>query len=197
VEAAHVPDVGVGPNSADPHYNLEGSGSVVGTDSVLLIDLSSRVRDAAGAPFADSTWMSYTGTSPPTELTGAFEAVREARDAAIEKIAEASSSGQSISGEQVDRVARSAIERRGLTARLIHRTGHSLGSDHVHGMGTNLDSVEFPDDRSLLPWSGFTVEPGVYFPDRFGVRLEVSVILEPQGPRVTTERQNELTLLRA
>jgi Xaa-Pro aminopeptidase len=62
-------------------------------------------------------------------------------------------------------------------------------------MGTNLDDVEFPDDRPLLPGSGFTVEPGLYLPGRFGVRLEVSAILLPGGVQVTTERQEQLTLL--
>ena len=62
-------------------------------------------------------------------------------------------------------------------------------------MGTNLDDVEFPDDRALLPGSGFTVEPGLYVPDQFGVRLEVSAILERAGVRVTTERQHKLTLV--
>jgi Xaa-Pro aminopeptidase len=65
----------------------------------------------------------------------------------------------------------------------------------VHGLGTNLDEVEFPDDRPLLTWSGFTVEPGLYLPGEFGVRLEVSAILTPDGVQVTTERQDELTLL--
>ena len=53
------------------------------------------------------------------------------------------------------------MARGGLEGHLLHRTGHNLGTDHVHGMGTNLDDVEFPDDRPLLPWSGFTVEPGL------------------------------------
>jgi len=77
----------------------------------------------------------------------------------------------------------------------FHRTGHSLGVDHVHGMGANLDDVEFPDDRPLLTHSGFTVEPGLYWPGRYGIRMEVSAILQPDGPLVTTERQQALTVL--
>jgi Xaa-Pro aminopeptidase len=62
-------------------------------------------------------------------------------------------------------------------------------------MGTNPVDVEFPDDRPLLPGSGFTVEPGLYWPGRFGVRVEVSAILQLDGVHLTTERQSDLTCL--
>ena len=53
---------------------------------------------------------------------------------------------------------------------ILHRTGHSLG-ETVHGNGVNMDDYETHDDRRLLPGTGFTIEPGVYFdglrrPDR-------------------------------
>lgn len=189
------PDVAVDAHAADPHYGTgDGPGAAVTRDAVLLIDLWAQVRDEANAPFADSTWMAYTGPTPPAELTSVFTAVRDARDAALQAIAAASRAGTPIAGRAVDVVARAAIPA-DLAGYLVHRTGHSLGSDHVHGMGTNLDSVEFPDDRPLLDGSGFTVEPGLYLPGRFGVRMEVSVILGPDGPLVTTESQTDLTLV--
>jgi Xaa-Pro aminopeptidase len=189
------PDVAVGANAADPHYSVADAGAPITRDAVLLIDLWAKVRDAGDGPYADSTWMAYTGTEPPADLVRAFEATRDGRDAAIDAIDAATQDGTSISGHEVDRVARATIADAGLADALIHRTGHSLGTDHVHGMGTNLDGVEFPDNRPLLPWSGFTVEPGLYWPGRYGVRLEVSAILRPDGVQVTTESQDRLTLL--
>jgi len=192
------PDVGVGAHAADPHYSSgDGDGAPITRDAVLLIDLWCRVHDAADAPYADSTWMAYTGHTPPAPVAQAFEAVRAGRDAALAAVAAATQSGTPISGRQVDRAARATIEASGLGAAMRHRTGHSLGVDHVHGMGTNLDDVEFPDDRPLLVGSGFTVEPGLYYPGQFGMRLEVSAILLPDGPHVTTERQETLTLIAA
>jgi Xaa-Pro aminopeptidase len=194
--SADVPDVAVNAHSADPHYSAgDRGGATVGRDSVLLIDLLSKVRDVEDAPYADSTWMAYTGPTPPPDLVRAFEAVRAARDTALARIDAAAQEGREIAGREVDRVARSSIAAAGLEQALMHRTGHSLGADHVHGVGTNLDDVEFPDDRPLVRHSGFTVEPGLYWPGRFGVRLEVSATLTPEGMRVTTERQDELTLL--
>lgn len=196
VTSGDSPDVAVNSHAADPHYSTAGGeGAAIERDAVLLIDLYAKVRDSVDAPYADSTWMAYTGPTPPPELLRIFEATRAARDAALAALTDATRAGRTPSGREIDRVTRASVARGGLEGHLLHRTGHNLGTDHVHGMGTNLDDVEFPDDRPLLPWSGFTVEPGLYLPGRFGVRLEVSVILHPDGPHLTTERQEELTVL--
>jgi Xaa-Pro aminopeptidase len=191
------PDIAAGPHGADPHYAVApGSpGAEIGPGSVLVLDLWGKVAGEDGAPYADSTWMAFAGSDPPDEVLAIFAAVRDAREAAIFAIDQAACAGHTITGREVDRAGRAAIERAGMSEYLIHRTGHSLGTEHVQGMGTNLDDVEFPDDRPLLPGSGFTVEPGLYLPGRFGVRLEVSAILLPGGVQVTTERQEQLTLL--
>ena len=190
------PDVAVDANAADPHYSVApGSpGAPVPPDAVLLIDLWARVRDAEDAPYADSTWMAYTGPTPPAALGRAFAVAAAARDVAIAAISGAARAGAPLPGREVDRIARGVVVEAGLAGALVHRTGHSLGVDHIHGMGANLDDVEFPDDRPLLPYSGFTVEPGLYWPGRFGVRLEVSAILLPDRLEVTTESQGALTL---
>jgi Xaa-Pro aminopeptidase len=139
--------------------------------------------------------MAYTGSAPPEDLRATFAAAREARDAAIAAIDRAARAGRTLAGREVDHVARASVERADMAEYLVHRTGHSLGTEHVQGVGTNLDDVEFPDDRPLLPGSGFTVEPGLYLPGRFGVRLEVSAVLLTNGVRLTTESQQELTLI--
>lgn len=195
LDAHNGPDVAVGAHAADPHYSFDGEGAEITRDSVLLIDLWAKVRDAEGAPYADSTWMAFTGKAPPADVQAAFEAVRDGRDVAIAAIDAAAQAGIEITGQEVDRVTRDYFIAAGLGDHLIHRTGHSLGTDHVHGMGTNLDDIEFPDDRLLVCDSGFTIEPGLYFPRRFGMRLEVSAILLPTGVRVTTERQMALTIV--
>ncbi len=75
----------------------------------------------------------------------------------------------------------------GYTAAILHRTGHSLG-EAVHGNGVNMDDYETHDDRRLLPGTGFTIEPGVYFSD-FGVRTEINMIVRDRDAAVTGPRQ--------
>ena len=72
----------------------------------------------------------------------------------------------------------------------FHRTGHSIGTE-VHGTGANMDNLETHDERRVIPWTCFSVEPGIYLPE-FGVRSEVNVFVDEQRARVTGEIQTEL-----
>ena len=85
-----------------------------------------------------------------------------------------------VTGADADRACRKVIEQNGFGAQFIHRTGHSLGRT-VHGPGANLDSLESIDTRPLIPDTGFTIEPGIYLPGKFGIRSEINVALSPDG----------------
>ncbi|HEY8476199.1 MAG TPA: M24 family metallopeptidase, partial [Chloroflexota bacterium] len=186
------PHAATNERTADPHYAPSPEQPVeVRAGDVLLVDVWGRL-DEPGAPYADTTWVAYLGERPPDELVRVFDVVARARDEALAFIESSWRAGRPVRGREVDRVARAVIEKEGYGDYFTHRTGHSLGWSHVHGEGTNLDDLEFPDDRLLRPGAGFTVEPGVYLPGRFGVRLEVSVALTLGGPEVTTAVQQRL-----
>src|SRR5436190_1834771 len=74
-----------------------------------------------------------------------------------------------------------------------HRTGHSLG-ESVHGNGVHLDDYETHDDRRVLPGTGFTIEPGLYF-ETFGVRTEINMFRGEHEALVTGPRQSEILRL--
>ncbi|HLG55829.1 MAG TPA: M24 family metallopeptidase [Vicinamibacterales bacterium] len=189
-----APVVAVGGNAGDPHYlpTAERSRPIV-ADQVLLLDLWGKTRDA-GAVFADITWVGVTASRVPDETARAFSAVAAARDAAVSLVEDAARDGRDLRGWQVDRAARDVLEQRGYADRILHRTGHSLG-ENVHGNGVHMDDYETHDDRRLLPGTGFTVEPGLYF-DTFGVRTEINVFRDEREAVVTGPRQHEiLTLL--
>lgn len=186
----HPPIVGFGPNAASPHYEpLAGKDRTLALDEVVLIDL---FAGRPGSVPADQTWMGFSGPRPPERVLRVWAAVREARDAAIERIRRAAAAGAPIVGLEVDAAAREVIERAGFGEYFVHRTGHSIDRD-LHGSGPHLDGYETRDDRRLIPGVGFSVEPGVYLPGEFGVRSEVNVWWSPEGPRVTPkEIQREL-----
>ena len=102
-------------------------------------------------------------------------------------------SGRELRGWEVDREASACLRAAGYGDHILHRTGHSLGRS-VHGEGVNMDDYETHDDRRLLPGSGFTVEPGVYFPD-FGVRSEINMIVGTHDAVVTGPLQTEILAL--
>jgi Xaa-Pro aminopeptidase len=179
----HPPIVAFGANAANPHYEPgAGPDVVLQRDQVILLDLWAGRQ--LGAVFADQTWMGFSGSRPPARVQQVWETVRDARDAAIARVREAVGAGRPVRGFELDRAARDVIERAGFGGFFVHRTGHSI--DHrLHGSGPHLDDYETHDDRELLPGVGFSVEPGVYLADAFGVRSEVNVQLRGGGVVVT------------
>jgi Xaa-Pro aminopeptidase len=186
-----LPIVGFGPNSANPHYEPHaGSDATLRAGQVVLLDLwAGRSRTTV---FADQTWMGFAGERPPERVTRVWEVVRNARDAVVAAVKEAAAAGRPIAGFEADRAARSVIEAAGFGENFVHRTGHSIDRE-LHGSGPHLDDYETHDDRNLIPGVGFSVEPGIYLPGRFGVRSEVNMHWGAEGPEVTPrEPQTEM-----
>jgi len=189
-----APVVAAGPNAGNPHYLPTASRTrVIVPDEVLLLDLWGKQRHN-GAVYADITWVAFTGRHTPDQLSAVFRAVAGARDAAVETVRSAAQAGRDLRGWQVDREARGVLERAGYGEHILHRTGHSLG-ENVHGNGTHLDDYETHDERRILPDTGFTVEPGLYFDD-FGVRSEINVFRTATDALVTGPCQAEVVTLR-
>lgn len=188
-----APNVSVGPNAGNPHYlPTAASSKDIGRDDLVLIDLWGKL-DARGAVYADITWVAYTGSKVPARFADAFAAVRDARDAGRTLVQQRVQDGQAVRGWEVDRAARSVLEAAGYGPQILHRTGHSLG-ESVHGNGVNMDDYETHDDRRLLPGTGLTIEPGVYFSD-FGVRSEINMVVRTREATVTGPLQHEILAL--
>jgi Xaa-Pro aminopeptidase len=188
-----APDVAFGANAGNPHYLPSAEhAAVIAPDQVLLLDLWGKITEP-GAVFADITWVGFTGSRVPDEPARAFDAICRARDTAVALVEEAAMTGRDLHGWEVDRTARGVLERSGYGDHILHRTGHSLG-ESVHGNGVHLDDYETHDERRILPGTGFTVEPGLYF-DTFGVRTEINVFRGDRDAVVSGPRQMALVTL--
>jgi Xaa-Pro aminopeptidase len=187
------PNVSAAENSGNPHYlPTSGASRLIRRNEIVLLDLWGKLDEPASV-FADITWVGFTGGAVPDRCAAAFDAVREARDAAITLVQEATRQGRDVRGWEVDRAASTVLRRRGYGDHILHRTGHSLG-ETVHGNGVNMDDYETHDDRRLLPGTGFTIEPGLYFAD-FGVRSEINVVVGVRDAVVTGSLQQEIVRL--
>jgi Xaa-Pro aminopeptidase len=100
---------------------------------------------------------------------------------------------QKLCGFEVDDACRAVIKGAGYGEYFTHRTGHSIGVE-VHGNGANMDNFETHDERRVIPWSCFSVEPGIYLP-AFGVRSEINMFIGENDARVTGEIQRGMVLL--
>ncbi len=190
----HPPIVGFQANAANPHYEpLAGSDRRLAADDLLLLDLWAGV--ALGSVFADQTWMGFAGREPSAEVQKVWQTVRGARDAAVALLRDRSKKRETVTGAALDDAARDVIRAAGFGDYFVHRTGHSIDRD-LHGSGPHLDNFETADERALIPGVGFSVEPGIYLPGRFGIRSEINVYVGESGPEVTPQKpQQELLLV--
>jgi Xaa-Pro dipeptidase len=186
----HPPNVSVNANSSDSHYEPKLSlAKPIREKDFLLIDIWGRLNQP-GACFYDITWTGVVGREPTHREQQVFQTVVKARDAAIHVVQDAFRSDATLAGWQPDDAARGVVKDAGFGEYFTHRTGHSIATE-LHGNGANLDNLETHDERKILPWTCFSVEPGIYLPE-FGVRSEINMITEPGKAVVTGKIQREL-----
>ncbi|MGZ8457577.1 MAG: M24 family metallopeptidase [Gemmatirosa sp.] len=189
----HGPNVSVGPNAANPHYEPSAAHpQPIRDGDVVLVDLWAAF---AGTPHADQTWMATVG-APSARAQSVWTAVRDGRDAAIALLRARIASGTPVRGAEADDAARAVIEARGFGPHFVHRTGHSIDARELHGSGPHLDNLESRDERLLIPGVGFSIEPGVYVAGEIGMRSEVNAFVGEDALIVTpAEYQRELMVI--
>jgi Xaa-Pro dipeptidase len=184
------PNVSANANSSDSHYEPTAEKTAEFREGdFVLIDIWGRL-DKPDSVFYDITWTGVVGREPTEREQLVFEAVRNARDAAIAKIEQAFAEGRPIRGYEADDAAREVIRAAGFAEFFTHRTGHNIGHE-IHGPGAHLDNLETHDERLILPNTCFSVEPGIYLPE-FGVRSEIDMLTAPGKAWVTGKIQREL-----
>ena len=167
----------VGANAAVPHH---GSGkTVIENGKCLLIDFWSRLDGY----YTDCTRTFHFG-KPGREFEKVYSVVLEAHLAAEAKVKTGNTLGD------VDMAARSVIEKNGYGEFFTHRTGHGIGIDIHEGASVNT-GVETPIEPGMV----FSIEPGIYFPGRFGVRIENLVITRKEGPEILHAFPRELKVI--
>ncbi len=189
------PDVAVNAHASDPHYApSKDRPTEIKEGDLLLLDVWGK-KTASGSVYYDISWVGYLGAKVPDKYAKVFKVIVRARDAAVSLIQSSIAAGKPLQGWQVDKAARTVIEKAGYGRYFFHRTGHSIGQT-VHGNGVNIDGLETHDTRHLIPRTCNSVEPGIYLPE-FGMRSEVNVYVDKDQARVTGAVQKEILALLA
>ncbi len=161
-------------NAASPHHHA--SDRVIKEGEIVLCDFGGTMDGYC----SDITRCVFLG-DPPAEVAEAYAVLREAQRAAV------------LAGvvgtpcEEVDRVARRIITAAGYGEYFMHRTGHGIGMEEhedpymVEGNGLPLE-----------PGHAFSVEPGIYLPGRWGMRLEDIVVATDAGPLAVNDANHDL-----
>ena len=158
--------VGAGGNGAFPHHSA--SDRVIEEGDAVVIDIGGRKQ---GFP-SDITRMAVIGLSP--EGYGEIHTIVEK---AVQAALKAARPG--VPARDVDAAARKVITDAGYGDHFVHRTGHGMGID-----GHEPPYITATSDTVLEEGMVFSIEPGIYLPGRFGIRLEDIVILRENGPEI-------------
>ncbi len=171
------PIVAAGPHTAEPHHIPQSHR--IGPNMVVLIDAWGKFA-SPNAPYADFTQVFYTGKKVPDMLQKVYQVTHQAQEVTIKFVETCLEASCSITGAEVDDVCRTVINAYGFGKCFSHRTGHNIFTS-VHGPGPNFDNFETRDTRVISPDTCYSIEPGIYIPKTYGIRLECNLLIEPNG----------------
>jgi D-alanyl-D-alanine dipeptidase len=169
--------VGSGPNGANPHHEV--SERVIEEGDMVVLDFGG-LLDGYGS---DTTRTVHVG-EPTDEEREVHEIVRQAQQAGYEAVR------PGIACQEIDRAARKVITDAGYGEYFIHRVGHGIG------LTTHEPPYMVEGETHLIePGMCFSIEPGIYLPDRFGVRIEDIVAATEDGGRRLNNTDRELRIV--
>ena len=155
--------VASGPNGASPHH--DPGDRVIEEGDLVVCDFGGRWDE-----YHSDCTRTFSVGEPSDEHAEVHQTVLAANQAARNAV------GPGVPCQEIDRAAREVIVDAGYGDYFIHRTGHGIGLD-VHEHPYMVEGNEMP----LEPGMTFSVEPGIYLPDRFGVRIEDIVACADDG----------------
>ncbi|MDQ1617280.1 MAG: hypothetical protein QOJ60_3219 [Actinomycetota bacterium] len=170
--------VASGPNGASPHHEV--SDRVLEPGDPVVVDIGGTTAEGY---CSDCTRMYGLG-EPETDFRTYFLVLLEAQQAACAQ------AGPGVSAESVDAAARAVISEAGYGEAFIHRTGHGIGVE------SHEDPYIVAGNETLLePGMAFSIEPGIYQPDRHGARIEDIVVVTDDGIERLNVTDRDLVVL--
>ena len=169
--------VASGPNGANPHHEI--GDRVIERGDMVVLDFGGLT-----AGYGSDTSRTVPVGEPTDEARRVHDLVREAQEAGFRAVRPGAAC------QEVDRAARTVIADAGYGEYFIHRTGHGIGVT-THEPPYMIEGEE----RPLVPGMCFSVEPGVYLPGRFGVRIEDIVTVTEDGGRRLNATPHEMRIV--
>jgi Xaa-Pro aminopeptidase len=176
--------VAAGANAASPHH--EPGDAVIEAGQAVLCDFGGTMQGPGGVGYCSDTTRVVAVGSAPDDLVEAYAALHDAQQAAV------AGAVVGASCESLDRIARRRLTDAGWGEWFIHRTGHGIGIEEHEDPYIVEGNAEV-----LRPGHAFSVEPGVYLPGRWGVRLEDIVIATEDGPVACNAADHSLVFVDA
>jgi Xaa-Pro aminopeptidase len=153
---------------------------VIEPGDMVVLDFGG-LKDGYGS---DTTRTVHVGDAPTDEQREVYDIVRRAQQAGFEAVR------PGVACQEVDRAARKVIADAGYGEYFIHRVGHGIGQT-THEPPYMIEG----ETRPIEPGMCFSIEPGIYLPGRFGVRIEDIVVATEDGGRRLNHTTHELRIV--
>jgi len=170
--------VGSGPHGADPHHGYSDRELQAG--DVVVVDIGGTY----GPGYHSDSTRTYSIGEPNTDVANQYSVLQRAQRVAFDAVR------PGVTAEQVDAAARSVLAEAGLAEYFVHRTGHGIGLC-VHEEPYIVSGNDLP----LAAGMAFSIEPGIYFPGRWGARIEDIVVVTEDGALSVNNRPHELIVV--
>ncbi|MCK5476874.1 MAG: M24 family metallopeptidase [Candidatus Aenigmarchaeota archaeon] len=186
------PIVSFNKNTATPEFYPKKLSEKLQNNTFILIDLWAKLK-IKEAPFADITWVAFYGKKVPAEIQKTFSVVVTARDEALKYIKSQLKNNRIPTGKDIESVAFEIIKKaRG--GEILHELGHSVGIKQDHGPKPNW--IYYKNKCRLSRNLAYTIEPGIYIKNKFGIRSEIDFYISNDYEIiVTTDVQKEIIML--
>jgi Xaa-Pro aminopeptidase len=169
--------VGFGPNGASPHHHVTDRRASAG--DAVVVDFGGVRKNYR----SDITRTFHVG-EPSDDFRRVYEVVNESNEAAFRHVR------PGVTAQELDAVARDHIAAAGYGEAFLHRTGHGIGLD-----GHEAPYLVRGDATLLETGMTFSIEPGIYLPGRFGVRIEDIVVVTADGAERLNRSTHELQVV--
>jgi Xaa-Pro aminopeptidase len=170
--------VGSGPHGADPHHSYSDRELQAG--DLVVVDIGGAYEPGY---HSDST-RTYSIGEPTPEVAQHYSLLQRAQRAAFDVVR------PGVTAQQVDAAARDVLAGAGLADFFVHRTGHGIGLS-VH----EEPYIVRGNDLPLTAGMAFSIEPGIYFPGRWGARIEDIVVVTEDGALAVNNQPHELVVV--
>jgi len=174
--------VAAGAHAASPHH--EAGERVIEAGDVVLCDFGGTMLDDEGVGYCSDITRCVSVGEPSAEVAEAYAVLHEAQHAAV------AGAVVGVPCEEVDAIARRVITEAGYGEWFIHRTGHGIGVEEHED-----PYIVSGNATPLAPGHAFSVEPGIYLPGRFGIRLEDIVVATGAGPDALNTAVHDLVVV--
>lgn len=172
------PIIATSPNGADPHH--KSGKSTLKKGQSIVIDIGGVYNYYC----SDMTRTIFFGEEPSDRHKEIYNIVKEANLKAIQTVKEG------VKFSDIDKAARDHIEKAGYGEFFTHRTGHSIGIE-----GHDFGDVSSINHEEVKAGMIFSIEPGIYLKDDFGVRIEDLVLVTKDGCEVLNSLSKEVTII--